>query len=405
MLKRESMLHNVLNAKFHQQEAEIVEQAGQKGAITIATNMAGRGTDIKLEHGVAELGGLLVIGSERHESRRVDRQLRGRCARQGDPGCSKFFVSLEDNLMRIFASAGPIARLLQKTFKEDTVLAHPLLSRSIEGAQKKVEQHYYSMRKRLLQYDDVLNRQREIVYSLRSGAMVDEDGSAVIFDIVGNELDMRIGEISNDRETDRLDGDGLRTLLSWVNINFPINLQPKDAENKTREEMRALIFGKIKMAYEIKKSTDNPDVLRAIERVIVVQSVDENWQKHLTEMEVLRNSVGLRSYGQRDPINEYRREAFAYFETMLRQVNADVCTRMFRFAGSVRAFNGMLSELNRVVVLSGGGGDENESGEREFEKRPVFHTGSTTMASPKVNRNDPCPCGSGKKYKKCCGVA
>jgi preprotein translocase subunit SecA len=402
MLKRESLNHSVLNAKFHQLEAEIVEQAGQRGAITIATNMAGRGTDIRLGDGIASLGGLFVIGSERHESRRVDRQLRGRCARQGDPGCAKFFVSLEDNLMRIFASTGPIASLLQRTFKEDTVLAHPLLNRSIEGAQKKVEQHYYSMRKRLLQYDDVLNRQREVIYSLRSGALEGDNAEAVIFDIVGNELDIRAGEIPDDSEKNCPADDGIGNMLAWVNINFPVNLKVDEVKNKTREEMRTLVFEKIKAAYEIKKATDDRDILRIIERMVVVQSIDENWQKHLTEMEALRGSVGLRSYGQRDPINEYRREAFEYFEAMLRQVNADVCTKMFRSAGSVQAFNGMLMELNRAVVLSGGG-SEDSGGEGPSKK--IAPRLNPVVTTAKVNRNDPCPCGSGKKYKKCCGAA
>ncbi|MDR1413322.1 MAG: preprotein translocase subunit SecA [Puniceicoccales bacterium] len=402
MLKRESIVHKVLNAKYHQQEAEIIEQAGQRGAVTIATNMAGRGTDIKLGEGIAELGGLFVIGTERHESRRVDRQLRGRCARQGDPGCSKFFVSLEDNLMRIFASSGPIARLLQRTFKEGEVLAHPLLNRSIETAQKKVEQHYYSIRKRLLQYDDVLNRQREVIYSLRSGSLAEDNTQNVIFEVLRNELDERCGQFSDNSSGNEENNENANVLLSWVNINFPLNLKPREIAQKSRREIIDVIFGKIKEAYDIKKSTDDPQALKFIERMILVRSIDENWQKHLTEMDALHSSVSLRSYGQRDPINEYRREAFEYFDAMLKQVNSDVSRQLFRSAGSAEAFNRMLSELHKHIVLSGGN-LEKETGERQ-EPRPTPKVVIKRIPIAKINRNDPCPCGSGKKYKKCCGV-
>jgi preprotein translocase subunit SecA len=402
MLRRESIDHKVLNAKYHQQEAEIVEQAGQKGSVTIATNMAGRGTDIKLGEGVAELGGLFVIGTERHESRRVDRQLRGRCARQGDPGCSKFFVSLEDSLMRIFASTGPIARLLQRTFKEGEVLAHPLLNRSIETAQKKVEQYYYSIRKRLLQYDDVLNRQREVIYSLRSDSLSEDNTQNVIFDVIRNELGERCGEFLDSSSGSEEDIENGKALLSWVNINFPLNLKPNEIAQKSREEIIDLIFEKIKNAYEIKKSTDNPQALKLVERTILVRSIDENWQKHLTEMDALHSSVALRGYGQRDPINEYRREAFEYFGAMLKQINCDICRQLFRSAGSVEAFNRMVGELHRHIVLSGGNLEKEEVKNQQPKSAPkivIRHS-----AIPKINRNDPCPCGSGKKYKKCCGA-
>ncbi|MDR1432980.1 MAG: preprotein translocase subunit SecA [Puniceicoccales bacterium] len=403
MLKREGIGHKVLNAKYHQQEAEIVEQAGQMKAVTIATNMAGRGTDIKLGDGVADLGGLFVIGTERHESRRVDRQLRGRCSRQGDPGRSKFFVSLEDSLMRIFASAGPIARLLQKTFREGEVLTHPLLNRSIETAQKKVEQYYYSIRKRLLQYDDVLNRQREVVYSLRSGSLAEDSARNVIFEMVRNELDARTCQFSDAASANAEDGDAAKILLQWANVNFPLNLKGSDFANRTRTEIADLIFSKIEEAYAIKQSTDDPQALKFIERLILVRAIDENWQKHLTEMDALRNSVGLRSYGQRDPINEYRTEAFEYFEAMLKQINSDVCWQLFRTAGSVQAFNRMVSELHRHAVLSGGDTGGTAAAERQPAKpAPRIIIKQTPLR--KVNRNDLCPCGSGKKYKKCCGA-
>ncbi|MDR1457856.1 MAG: preprotein translocase subunit SecA [Puniceicoccales bacterium] len=403
MLKREMINHKVLNAKYHQQEAEIIAQAGQKGAVTIATNMAGRGTDIKLEDGVPELGGLFVVGTERHESRRVDRQLRGRCARQGDPGCSKFFVSLEDSLMRIFASAGPIARLLQNTFKEGEVLAHPLLNHSIETAQKKVEQYYYSIRKHLLQYDDVLNQQRKIIYSLRNDSLIEDNVQNVIFSIIRNELEFRSEQLSDNSSENKEDDDSLKTLLSWININFPLNLKVHDLANKSRDAICELILSKIKDAYEIKQSTDDPESLKFIERVILIRAIDGNWQKHLTEMDALRNSVGLRSYGQRDPINEYRTEAFAYFDMMLKQINSDVCSQLFRSAGSAQAFNRMVDELRKHLVMSGGA-LENVNGEQQRHESNAPRVIIKSTSLPKVSRNDPCPCGSGKKYKKCCGL-
>jgi preprotein translocase subunit SecA len=402
MLKREGIVHEVLNAKHHQREAEIVERAGQMCAVTIATNMAGRGTDIKLGDGVAQLGGLFVIGTERHEARRVDRQLRGRCARQGDPGCSKFFISLEDNLMRIFASSGPIARLLQKTFKEGEMLAHPLLNRSIETAQKKVEQYNYSVRKRLLQYDDVLNRQREIIYSMRSDALSDCDTRSVIFEMVGAALDMQLDRVFIGKDAGA-DGGSAAAFLSWVNVNFPINLQAADILEKSKADAFEFVLSKIESAYGIKKSTDDPDAMKFVERMILVSAIDSNWQNHLTEMDALRNSVGLRSYGQRDPINEYRTEAFEYFEAMLQRINADICSRLFRYSGSAEAFNRMVGRLRSEITLSGGNlespGDENSTVRRTSPKVVIRQT-----SLPKVSRNDMCPCGSGKKYKKCCGA-
>lgn len=402
ILSREGIRHNVLNAKYHQKEAEIVAEAGQKGAVTIATNMAGRGTDIKLGDGVADLGGLFVIGTERHESRRVDRQLRGRCSRQGDPGMSKFFVSLEDDLMRIFASSGMIARFLQKNFKEGDVLSHPLLNRSIETAQKKVEQYYYSVRKRLLQYDDVLNKQREVIYSLRNDALDENNARNVIFEIISNEIDLRIEKILRSKK-DKIDPENVGELISWINVNFPIGINADDLAGKVASDAKDMIFSKIKSAYEIKESSDDPDSLRRIERFILVQAIDNNWQNHLTEMDALRNSVGLRSYGQRDPINEYRTEAFEYFDAMLQQVNLDVCAKIFRVAGSAEAFKKMFRTINRDVMLHGAGVDEPadnniHNNTKQSPKITVKNVG------PKINRNDLCPCGSGKKYKKCCGA-
>ena len=218
MLKRTNIPHSVLNAKFHAQEADIVARAGQAGAVIIATNMAGRGTDIKLGKGVAEIGGLLVLGTERHESRRIDRQLRGRCARQGDPGLSKFYVSLEDDLMRLFANAGPISSILEKTFEEGQQLEHPLLNRSIESAQKKVEQQNFSIRKRLLQFDNVLNKQREVIYNLRNDALLEAEPKKLIFEMLNEEIEIRIDEIAGSFSRDNL---ALDNFIKWTNAHFP----------------------------------------------------------------------------------------------------------------------------------------------------------------------------------------
>ncbi|MDR1232863.1 MAG: SEC-C domain-containing protein [Puniceicoccales bacterium] len=305
--------------------------------------------------------------------------------------------------MRIFASAGPIARLLQNTFKEGEVLAHPLLNRSIETAQKKVEQHYYSIRKHLLQYDDVLNQQRKVIYSLRNDSLAENNVQNVISSIIGNELEFRLEQLSDNSMENKGDDDSIKALLSWVNINFPLNLQASDLANKSRDEIYELILSKIKDAYEIKQSTDDPESLKLVERVILIRTIDGNWQKHLTEMDALRSSVGLRGYGQRDPINEYRTEAFGYFDIMLKQINSDVCSQLFRSAGSAQAFNRMVNELRKHLVMSGGT-LESVNGERQQRGESTPRVVIKPTSLPKINRNDPCPCGSGKKYKKCCGL-
>ncbi len=342
MLKRKNIEHTVLNAKHHEQEAEIVAQAGQKGAVTIATNMAGRGTDIKLGDGVNELGGLYVLGTERHESRRIDRQLRGRCARQGDNGLSKFLVSLEDDLLRIFGS-GPLARILNNTFQEGAPLDHPLLNRSIERAQKTVEGQNYSMRKRLLQFDDVLNKQREIIYGLRNECMHSDTPRKLVFDFIIDELDERIANITPTggfpEEKD------LQDLCSWVTSRIPIAIIPEQLTGKQPEEMRETIMNELNEVYKIREEVENPDALKAIERFVVLHSLDKNWQDHLTEMEDLRRSIGLRGYGQKDPLNEYKSEAFKFFEALIGKIRNDVLVGLFRSASSLEVLQSMLEKL------------------------------------------------------------
>ena len=349
-LKRANIVHSVLNAKFHEKEAEIVANAGRKGSVTIATNMAGRGTDIKLGEDVTELGGLFVIGTERHESRRIDRQLRGRCARQGDPGMSKFFVSLEDDLMRLFANAGPISRILEKSMSDEEELAHPALNWSIENAQKKVEQQNFSMRKRLLQYDDVLNTQREVVYGLRNDAVQSDTPSDTIFEMIDEELEVRLNELSGQKENDLLE-----RFIAWLNAYFPLALKVEEMDGMDALEQHSFLLTRIKEAYKKREEIESAEALVGMERFIVVRSLDKHWQDHLTEMNDLRRDVNLRGYGQKDPLNEYKSEAFGFFETLMSNVRTEICTSLFRTATNQEAFKTLLSRMSKTAQVAGPG--------------------------------------------------
>ena len=417
MLRRSNVPHSVLNAKYHEQEAEIVVNAGRPGAVTIATNMAGRGTDIKLGEGIPEKGGLLVLGTERHESRRTDRQLRGRCARQGDPGMSRFYVSLEDDLMRIFANQGAISKMLEKSFGEDDVLEGGSLNWAIENAQKKVEQQNYSIRKRLLQYDDVLNRQREIVYDLRNDVIHDETPRRVLFELVEVELGSRLEGVVDAKGGLAEEFDSF--LSSWLNVTFPVSVKLEECEGKSFEELSDHLLQRISDAYETKSSLEDPEAIADLERYVVIHSIDVHWQDHLTEMEDLRRSVGLRGYGQKNPLSEYKSEAFVYFEEMMGSIRADVCSGMFRSSTSSQSLENMLSVLSRGAKLEGPSDDSPaagilaaafadsgaEEGTAVAPARPAPSGVPVRRDAPKVGRNMPCPCGSGKKHKKCCGRA
>ncbi len=396
MLKRKNIAHTVLNAKHHQQEAEIVAQAGQLGAVTIATNMAGRGTDIKLGDGVNELGGLYVLGTERHESRRIDRQLRGRCARQGDNGLSKFLVSLEDDLLRIFGS-GPLARILQKTFQEGQPLDHPLLNRSIERAQKTVENQNYSMRKRLLQYDDVLNKQREIVYGLRNETLSDTNPRKLVFDFICDELDERVSVICPNNGNPA--PEDLKMFCSWVTSRFPIAIIPEQLADKKPEEITQIVVDEIKAVYKIREDVEDPDALRAIERFVLLRALDKNWQDHLTEMEDLRRSIGLRGYGQKDPLNEYKSEAFKFFESLMGRIRNDICMGIFRSASSIEVLQAMLERVQEKVRNSANKAEERTALETaklheqaqtqpEAKKEIELPNIEKKIELPKIGRND-----------------
>jgi len=419
MLKRSGVIHTVLNAKFHQQEAEIVTRAGHRGSVTIATNMAGRGTDIKLGEGVRELGGLFVVGTERHESRRVDRQLRGRCSRQGDPGTTKFFLSLEDDLMRLFLQGNLASRIMEGAMAEGEELEHSLLNRSIESAQKKVEQQNFSIRKRLLQYDDVLNKQREVIYGIRNSALHDERPKGIIFEMIEEELASRL-ETAGFGEKGGATASSIESLVGWLNSHFPVSAKVDELAN--RKDFDALLkelVERIQKAYALKESVEDPAALGGLERYIVINAIDHHWQEHLTEMEELRRSIGLRSYGQKDPLVEYKSEGFRFFEELMNNVRLQICTSLFRSATNRDAFENLFAILSRSAQLQGpaaaptalasatqsqsasGSTESAASGEPEVKLPTV----TIRRETPKVGRNDPCPCGSGKKYKNCHGAA
>jgi len=419
MLKRAGVIHTVLNAKFHQQEAEIVTRAGHRGSVTIATNMAGRGTDIKLGEGVRELGGLFVVGTERHESRRIDRQLRGRCSRQGDPGKTKFFLSLEDDLMRLFLQGNLASRIMEGAMVEGEELEHSLLNRSIESAQKKVEQQNFAIRKRLLQYDDVLNKQREVIYGIRNGALHDDRPKGVIFEMIEEELASRL-EAAGYGEKGGTSLARVESLVGWLNSHFPISAKVDELAN--RRDLEALLkelVERIKQAYALKESVEDPAALGGLERYIVINAIDHHWQEHLTEMEELRRSIGLRSYGQKDPLSEYKGEAFRFFEELMNNVRLQICTSLFRSATNRDAFENLFAILSRSASLQGptaaptaltaatqvSSEPASTGAPAPAEPEVKLPTITIRRETPKVGRNDPCPCGSGKKFKNCHGAA
>ncbi|MCK5843753.1 MAG: preprotein translocase subunit SecA [Victivallales bacterium] len=418
MLKRDNIPHNVLNAKNHEREAEIIERAGQIGAVTVATNMAGRGTDIKLGEGIADLGGLHVLGSARHDARRIDRQLRGRCARQGDPGSSSFYISLEDNLMRLFGSDRIASIMSRLGLEEGEELQHPWLNKSIGTAQKRVEQHHYSIRKRTLEYDDVMNKQREVVYGLRSDALLSENPGELLFKIIRGEVEERVDAAFSVRLQDPEDMSVFDEITSWLNSTMPLgftrddilpekengdaNLSPMDMTEKDVDAIIERIMERINTAYAAKIALEDSDSLRWLERHTILEAIDRLWQEHLYAMDQLRSSITLRAYAQKDPLVEYKQEAFRLFSDLMGEISQEIMANVFRSASSIASFENLLASLPQQLIHDQFGQFDGAGEGYEEEDEPVQIT--FVRDTPKVGRNDPCPCGSGKKYKKCCGA-
>ncbi len=440
MLKRAGIIHSVLNAKFHQQEAEIVSRAGQRGSVTIATNMAGRGTDIKLGETVAGAGGLHVIGTERHESRRIDRQLRGRCARQGDPGSSHFFISLEDDLMRLFGS-DRIVKVMEKVgLEEGQELEHFMLNKSIEQAQKRVEQHNFQRRKRTLEYDDVMNKQREVIYGFRDEVINSDDVRDRLMDIMEEVVIQQVQALTSE-SADAKEWVA-RPLADWVNLNFPLGIPEEEivkaalsgkelpVPDSAFDGLSAAQFAVCRFickaardSYELKISFEDATALKSVERYTILTAVDKLWQEHLYGMDSLRDSIGLRAYGQRDPLVEYQSEAFKIFEELMVNIKTEICHNIFRSASSVMAFDKFLRNMPQKTIHqeessfgagkappapasapAPGGKNPSDMVTEATEAMARAQARSKPVRSgPKVGRNDPCPCGSGKKYKFCCG--
>jgi preprotein translocase subunit SecA len=345
MLKREKIPHTVLNAKFHQQEAQIVAAAGQKGAVTVSTNMAGRGTDIKLGAGVAELGGLMVVGTERHESRRTDRQLRGRCARQGDPGESIFFISFEDKLMLNFGAAERMTKMMERFGLEDgQELEHPWLNRSIESAQKKVETRNYTWRKRVLDYDNVMNQQREVVYGYRNEVLESDNPRILVMEALEQAVPAKVQELTAAGEAGMVDHDAL---LHWVNVTFPIRLSKEEAQFESRDAAASaeFIVARVRALYEEKMKGEHEDGARELERYIVLNAIDRQWQDHLYTMDGLREGAHWMAIGQKDPLIEYKKEAFSLFEGLMIQIKQEVLNNMFRSTTNLQAFEQFLMKI------------------------------------------------------------
>jgi preprotein translocase subunit SecA len=387
MLKKRGIPHNVLNAKNHAKEAEIIAQAGQKGAVTIATNMAGRGTDIKLGEGVKELGGLAVIGTERHESRRIDNQLRGRAGRQGDPGVSQFYLSLEDELMRRFGSESLMSMMDRLGMDDSQPIQSKMVTKAVESAQKRVEGNNFDARKQLLQYDDVLREQREIIYRQRYEVLDSDNLRGIIEKMIQSVIERVVNAHTPKEELP--EEWNLKGIIDYVNANLlpEGDVTINDLRGKEPEEMIELIWEKVKARYDEKEQQIPPEQMREFERVIVLRAVDMKWMDHIDAMEQLRQGIHLRAYGQTDPLREYQMEGYAMFENMIASIEEEVAKYIMKAE--------IHSNLERQEVAKGEAVHPKE-GEGEVKRKPY-------RKAVRIGRNDPCICGSGKKYKHCCG--
>jgi preprotein translocase subunit SecA len=406
MLEKRGIKHNVLNAKQHEREAAVVAEAGQPSGVTIATNMAGRGTDIVLGGGVTDVGGLHIIGTERHESRRIDNQLRGRAGRQGDPGSSRFFISLEDDLMKIFGPAADrIGRLMDSLEVEP--IEHPWVARSIAGAQKKVEGMHFDARKHVVEYDDVMNKQRQIVYEERRKVLEGADARDNIMGYVDDIVQKGLEAHCTDRHVENWDLEGLVKYLSAYLPIAPGSEIPEDALRNGREGLAEHLNAAAAEAYDRKVEEIGADLMPLVERDVMLRTIDWQWMEYLTQMEQFREGIGLRAYGQRDPLVEYKNEAFEMFNELRDRIQASIVSRIFRVQVQRNAPPPPPTPLVRQVLESGPG-DPDGTGNRSNgapQKRAGAPVGAGAPTGPnvKIGRNDPCWCGSGKKYKRCHG--
>ena len=445
ILKKRGIPHNVLNAKYHEKEAQIVADAGQRDAVTIATNMAGRGTDIKLGEGVPELGGLFIIGTERHESRRIDNQLRGRSGRQGDPGASRFYLSLEDDLMRLFASDN-IAKIMDKLgMEEDEPIEHSLITKSIEHAQKKVEARNFDIRKHVLEYDDVMNQQREIMYGERRKILLGENLRENIVGMTNHIIKQEMNQYANEKlypeewQLDELIKDAERIYAP------PGRLKLEELQNLSRDELKEELEGVAAEAYKAREDTFGESTMRELEKVVMLRVVDNKWMEHLDHMDLLREGINLRAYGQRNPLVEYKIEALTMFEEMEAAIQDQIASMMYHVAvvqqpsaneeleeepqqieqpqtveepqqieepqheepqqaQKPQPTQRALRQIENVIK------EQEAKLENRLQNATAIHGNDVSPAeskksakSKKIGRNEPCPCGSGKKYKNCCG--
>jgi preprotein translocase subunit SecA len=387
-LTKKGIKHNVLNAKNHEREADIIAEAGQRGAVTIATNMAGRGTDIKLGEGVKEIGGLAVVGTERHESRRIDNQLRGRSGRQGDPGVTQFYLSMEDELMRRFGSDNMRAMMDRLGMDDSQPIESKIVSRAVESAQKRVEGNNFDARKQLLQYDDVLRQQREVIYGQRYDVLSSENLREVVESMIKSTIERNVeAHCPANEEPEEWN---YKAIVDYVEANLLHEGDVTEAEltGKEPEEISEFIYEKVLVRYDEKETQLEPEQMREFEKVIVLRAVDSKWMDHIDAMDQLRQGIHLRAYGQIDPLREYQMEGFAMFESMIASIEEEAAKYVMK--AQIR------NNLERQEVAKGQAVIPNAEGEKP-KKKPV-------VKSVNVGRNDACICGSGKKYKQCCGL-
>jgi preprotein translocase subunit SecA len=409
LLKRMAIPHHVLNAKYHEMEAEIIAKAGQKYAITIATNMAGRGTDIVLGDGVASLGGLHVLGTERHEARRIDLQLRGRSGRQGDPGSSRFYLSLEDDLMRIFGS-DRIKLIMEKLgMEEGQDIQHGFITKAIATAQKRVEQHNFEIRKHLLEYDNVMNRQREVIYDERRKVLFGQDLKSYIHELMEEIVDFAADTYMNEKlRADEWDFEGFR---QYLDSRFYVKTKDINFEEMRIAEVKDTVLEMMRKMYEEKETSLGDQLARHLEQMILLQVIDTRWKDHLYAMDSLREGIGLRAYGQRDPLIEYQHEGYAMFMDMIDRIKEETIEYLYKVkAVKEERMPGVFDTRHQQLVheeksqFQGVKAGPPDAETHEYEGQlPDEPARTFKREEPKVGRNDPCTCGSGKKYKKCCG--